>query len=280
MKLQKLAQSFYINRIRALSLFSKRRAAKYAFDIFCRPFTRMKYKPAGYLKSAELLQLKFNGLNTVGYRWNKGGSKKIYIAHGFRSSAVNFHHFAKKFVQKGYEVIAFDAPAHGMSEGSRITAIIYKRFIEEVNKLYGPFDAYLCHSFGALGVTFAVAEMPENENITIALVAPASDTKVLSEIFMQQMKITDKKVQQYFFEEIETLGQQPIEWFSIKRCMDTLKGKMLWIHDESDRVTPLSDAHTVQQMNCPNIEFIFTKGLGHRKIYRDEKVVNRLVEFI
>lgn len=280
MKLQQLAQSYYIGRIKTLSLVSKRKSAKYAFDIFCWPFTRMKYEhTTGYLKKAEQLQVEFDRLRLTGYRWNKGGSPKVYIAHGFRSSAANFTHFAKRFVEKGYEVVAFDAPGHGMSEGKRITAIIYKRFIEQVNKLYGPFDGYVCHSFGGLAVSFVVAEIAENESIKIALIAPASDTKALAEVFFSQMKIADKKVQQYFLEEIEALGKNKIEWFTIKRALETINGKVLWVHDEDDKVTPVKDAHIVQQMNFANVEFVFTNGLGHRKIYRDGRVVEQIVDF-
>lgn len=280
MKLQKITQSFYISQIRALSFFSQKKAAKYAFDLFCTPLTRVQYKPSGYLKKAEILHMKFKGLNITGYCWNRGGSKKICIAHGFRSSAVNFQHFAKRLADKGYEVVAFDAPAHGMSHGHKLNAVIYKQFIEEVSTKFGPFEGYLCHSFGALAVCLAVAEMPHNEFINIALVAPASDTLSLSNMFFSQMKMTDKKLQQYFIDEIETLGKKPIDWFSVKRCMETLQSKILWIHDEGDRVTPVSDARLVQQQNYPNIEFVYTTELGHRKIYRDEHVVNRLVAFL
>jgi pimeloyl-ACP methyl ester carboxylesterase len=280
MKLQQLAQSYYINRIRALSLLSKKKAARLAFDIFCKPFSRTKYESAtDFLKEAEQLNLNFNGLNTVGYRWNKGGCHKIYIAHGFASSAINFIHFAKKLVAKNYEVVAFDAPAHGRSEGNRITAIIYKNFIEEVNKTYGNFDGYLCHSFGGMAVSFAVAEMLENETIKIALIAPASDTKSLCEMFFAQMKIHNKKLKEYFLKEAENLSGKPIEWYSIKRCTETLRGKILWLHDEGDRVTPITDAIVVRKLNIPNFEFVFTKGLGHRKIYRDEQVLKSVVDF-
>jgi pimeloyl-ACP methyl ester carboxylesterase len=281
MKLQQLAQSYYINRIRALSILSKKKAARFAFNVFCKPFSRTKYTTAtGILKEAELLNLKYNELNTVGYRWNKGGHRKIYIAHGFGSSAANFSHFAKKLVAKNYEVIAFDAPAHGKSEGVRITAMMYKNFIEEVNKKYGSFDGYVCHSFGGMAVSFFLAEISENENIKIALIAPASDTGSLSEMFFGQMKICDKKVQQYFLKEAEKTADKPIDWFSIKRCTETLYSKILWLHDEDDTITPITDALIVKEMNLPNIEFVFTKGLGHRRIYRDDRIVNRVTDFL
>jgi hypothetical protein len=36
----------------------------------------------------------------------------------------------------------------------------------------------------------------------------------------------------------------------------------------------------VKEDNHPNIEFVITKGLGHRRIYRENKVVRRIVEFL
>jgi len=280
MKFQQLAQSYYIGKIKTLSLVSKRKAARFAFDFFCWPVTRMKYERTGYLKKAEMLQMNLDGLDTKGYRWNKGGHRKVYIAHGFRSSAANFTHIAKRLVDKGYEVVVFDAPGHGMSDGKRITAIIYKKFIERINKLFGPFDGYVCHSFGGLAVSLAVAEISDNESTRIALVAPASDIKSLSEMFFSQMKIADSKVRQYFFEEIEKIGQNKIEWFTIKRSLTTIKGKVLWIHDAGDKITPVKDAHIVQQLDFSNVNFIFTDGLGHRKIYRDERIVEQVVNFV
>jgi len=36
----------------------------------------------------------------------------------------------------------------------------------------------------------------------------------------------------------------------------------------------------VKEANYPNVEFVITKGLGHRRIYRDNKVVKAIVEFL
>lgn len=279
MKVLKFIQSYYVLRIKTLALISKRKAARLAFDIFCWPYTRVKYSLPEFFRKAEQLELEFDQLITKGYRWNKGGSKKIYIAHGFRSSAVNFGHFAKKLAAKGFEVIAFDGPAHGLSQGNRITALAYKNFIHAVDEKYGPFDGYVTHSFGGLASSLVVSEIPGNGAKKLVLIAPASDTRSLCEVYFTQMKMTDKQLQQCFFEEIERIGGHPVEWFSIKRCMHHIKGDVLWVHDTTDKITPVSDAHDVQQKALHNVRFEFTDGLGHRRIYRDENVVNMIVEF-
>ncbi|MCO5292780.1 MAG: alpha/beta hydrolase [Chitinophagaceae bacterium] len=280
MKIQNFAVSVLKTQINLLAAVSKRRAGNKAFDIFCTPYLKKTYIPNSFFKSAEELLLDFEGLNTIGYRWNKGGEKRILIAHGFKSCAENFGHFVKLFIKKNYEVIAFDAPAHGRSQGKILTGIIYKNFIATVYNTYGPFDSFLGHSFGAMGIIFFAAELPENKDLKIALVAPASDTLSLSNMFFNQMKIKDKEVQKYFIKRIETLGKHPIEWFSIKRCLETINSQVLWVHDKFDRITPVKDAYIVQKLKLDNVQFIFTERLGHRKIYRDEKVVKNIVDFL
>ncbi|MFV0604949.1 MAG: alpha/beta hydrolase [Niabella sp.] len=280
MKVQQLVQNYYMCRFRLLTMFSKKAAADDAFKLFCSPVFKVKYQLSGYLQKAEPLQFAFGKIQTVGYRWNKGGAKKIYIAHGFRSSASNFVHIAKVLVAKGYEVVAFDAPAHGKSKGHTLTALEYKNFIGALDMQYGPFDGYVCHSFGGMAVSFLLAEKPEKEQMRIALIAPASDTKSLMTMFFTKMRITDKSVQKYFIEKIEQLAQKPIEWLTLKRAIPAIKGVVLWVHDMNDKVIPVADAYTVRDIDLKNIKFIFTKELGHRRIYRDEQIVTAVASFL
>jgi hypothetical protein len=70
------------------------------------------------------------------------------------------------------------------------------------------------------------------------------------------------------------------EWYSIKRAMKHIRAKVRWFQDEDDDTTPLSDVLKVKDQNYPNIEFVITKGLGHRRIYRDNKVCKSIVEFL
>ena len=62
--------------------------------------------------------------------------------------------------------------------------------------------------------------------------------------------------------------------------MENIKATILWIHDEDDDITPLKDALKVKEQNFKNIEFVITKGLGHRKIYRDSNIKNMVVNFL
>lgn len=59
-----------------------------------------------------------------------------------------------------------------------------------------------------------------------------------------------------------------------------MKAKVLWIHDEKDTVTPLKDALKVKELHLPNIEFLITEGLGHRRIYHDHGVKKEIFDFL
>lgn len=212
MKFQHFAIRYLRLKIRLLSIFSKKKAGNAAFMIFCTPYIKIRYD-ADKLKEAEKLLLLFNNLNTYGYRWNKGGSRKILIAHGFRSSAVNFEHFAKRLATKGFDVIAFDAPAHGLSEGKTLNALEYKNFIDAIHKTFGPFDGYLTHSYGGLAVSLSLSELEENGTEKTVLIAPAGNSISLCENFFNELRIQDPMVRKYFFENSERLSGRPIDWF-------------------------------------------------------------------
>ncbi len=94
-----------------------------------------------------------------GWRWNHPAERKLLILHGYESSVTNFDRYIRPLIKKGYEVLAFDAPAHGRSGGKKITAPLYKRMIQEIHKKYGPVQSYMAHSFGGLAVSLALEEI-------------------------------------------------------------------------------------------------------------------------
>jgi len=54
----------------------------------------------------------------------------------------------------------------------------------------------------------------------------------------------------------------------------------LWVHDKDDTMTPFADIDNVVNAKYPNFEFMITEGLGHRRIYRDNKVSKAVIDFL
>ncbi|HEX5026005.1 MAG TPA: alpha/beta hydrolase, partial [Agriterribacter sp.] len=142
----KIALTYLRARLQLLALVSPERAASKALVLFCTPRRRLQQNPSAIIKKATPLTLSINGLSICGYRWNHPSPKKILIAHGFESSARNFDGFVIPLIKKGYEIVAFDAPGHGKSDGSEITLPEYVRTLQAIVCEYGPFDAYIAHS--------------------------------------------------------------------------------------------------------------------------------------
>ncbi|MGZ8559713.1 MAG: alpha/beta hydrolase, partial [Chitinophagaceae bacterium] len=174
---QKVAVSYIRTKFKILASLSKKKTAEKAFKLFCTPQLRNVNELPIAFREAELLHFKFQHFKIVGYRWNKGASPKTLIIHGFESSVINFEKYVNPLIKKGYEVLAFDAPAHGRSSGTQVNAIIYRDFIKHIYTDYGPIQSFMAHSFGGLAVSMALAEIKHDDSYRIVLIAPATETK-------------------------------------------------------------------------------------------------------
>ncbi|NOT52337.1 MAG: alpha/beta hydrolase [Chitinophagaceae bacterium] len=283
---QRLALRYIRAKFTLLSSISKKKAAEKAFELFCTPQRRNKKALPKIFEEAESLHFKLNGITINGWRWpqptkpvDQPPAKRALILHGFESSVTNFDRYIRPLIKKGYEVLAFDAPAHGRSGGKKITAPLYKETILQVCKRYGPVHSFMAHSFGGLAVSLALEEMSHTNDHKLVLMAPATETTSAIDSFFSFLKL-DPAIRPEFDKVIIRAGGLSADYYSIRRAMKHIRAKVLWVHDEEDDTTPVSDVFTVQKENYPYIEFVITKGLGHRRIYRDNKVTKVIMDFL
>ncbi len=275
---QRLAIGYVQTKFKLLTLFSKKKAAEHALKLFSTPF--FKYKKKTEPANAEKIHFKLNELRVAGYRWNHPQQKKVLILHGFGSAAHKFEHYAAPLVDKGYEVLAFDAPAHGESEGTTTNAIEYSAMIKKVMEEFGPVQGFIAHSFGGIALSLALENLPHDENTRIVFIAPATETSSAIDSAFIMLKIKNAGVRKEFENIILRVSGNRADWFSMRRAMPHIKASILWIHDEHDDITPWADAKKVKEDKHQNIHFVLTKGLGHRKIYHDPEVKNMTIQFL
>lgn len=276
---QKLVLQLIRTKFTLLSLVSKKKAARQAFTLFCTPQHRNKKELPKIFNEAEKLQFDWQRHHIQGYRWNKGGNKKVLILHGFESSVVNFDRYIRPLLRKGYEVLAFDAPAHGRSTGNQINVRIYKEFILHLLQAYGPVQSFMGHSLGGLAITLALEVTPHTSETRVALIAPATETSTAIKSYFQFLQL-DEGIGAEFEKLIQKIGGHPSAWYSVSRALPHLQATILWAHDEDDPMTPFSDVKPVMEQNFPNVTFRITKGLGHRRIYRDNNTSKAIIEFL
>jgi pimeloyl-ACP methyl ester carboxylesterase len=214
-----------------------------------------------------------------GYRWNHPQEKKALILHGFESSAVNFDKYIAPLVKKGYEVLAFDAPAHGRSTGKIINAVDYKNFILHIQKTYGPVTSFITHSFGGLALGLALEEMEHDASWKVVFIAPATESTRAMNNFFHFLKMDDE-VKAEFKKLIEEANGKPLSWYSVARAAESIQANVLFLQDKQDIQTPFADVEPIIKKNYPNFRFVISDGLGHRRIYKDAGSIKTVMEFL
>ncbi|MBN8859758.1 MAG: alpha/beta fold hydrolase [Sphingobacteriales bacterium] len=276
---QKIAIEVIRRKLQLLASVSPRKAAERAFTLFCTP----KRKPVKGISTIEdkgtACSLKADGYTIFGYRWNHPAQRRVLIAHGFESSLKNFEGFVTPLANKGYEVVAFDAPAHGQSEGKEIVLPLYIKTLAAIYANYGPFDAYIGHSLGGLAIAHFLETIPHDRSVKVVFIAPATEITTIMDRFFRILHLNGKVRKAFDELSTEKTGISP-EDASIRRAMHNIHATVLWFHDIADDITPYGDVERVRSDNFSNIQFVVTHGLGHRKIYRDQQTVKQVIDFL
>jgi pimeloyl-ACP methyl ester carboxylesterase len=279
---QRLVLGFYKNKLRLLEQISARRAAEAAFKLFCTPYTkRREYKTPAIFNKANKVSFRFGADQVNGFQWwpSSPNNHKILICHGFDSYSYRFDHYIQPLLQNGFEVLAFDAPAHGLSSGKTINAAQYRDTILEICNRFGPVDGIMAHSLGGLAVALALEQMPDHLQKRLVLIAPATESTRAIDTFFNYLPVSNR-VKDEFNNIIHEMGGYPAEWYSVSRVVQQLSTPTLWVHDEEDTITPFADMQHLVNMKLAHVEFVITKGLGHSNIYRDKAISSRIISFL
>ena len=270
--------SYFKTKIRLASLASIRWGAQIAFDMFSTPYRKSKKPKPSIFRQAENIKITVNDCQINGYKWNPASNKQILILHGFESRAYKFDMYIAPLLNKGWGITVMDAKAHGKSEGKQIILPDYVAMIETLEKQYGKFNGYLAHSFGGIAVSLHL-EKSANPEAKLVLIAPATETETAIRLFSKIVGLNEQVVSTIDDLILEKSGK-PTTFYSLKRIVPTLGNEILWLHDQNDKITPLADVQPLIDQHLVHVEFVITNGLGHSRIYKEQKVIDKVVDFL
>lgn len=140
--------------LQAAQRLSPEAAGWLAERIFCTPFaSSVPDRVRTTMARARRSWTEVDGARVAVWRWGRGPA--IALAHGWGSRAARLAVYVDPLVQRGFSVVAFDAPAHGASGGtmgSGIQAARVLRAVAAATPLYGA----VAHSLGAAPVLLAL----------------------------------------------------------------------------------------------------------------------------
>jgi pimeloyl-ACP methyl ester carboxylesterase len=229
------------------------------------------------LIDARSSMLEHKGRHIVMWRWGSRDAPAVLLAHGWGGNAAQMRPFVFPLLQAGYRVIAYDQPAHGVSEG-RLTGLPdFAEVLGQVAGYHGGVEAVIAHSLGGPGAALALAWHRVSFR-KIVLVSPPADLVGYSRRFARWYWIPEavRKAMQNAIEERYGVRWEDLE---VARIAPRLAAQALVIHDRSDRMTPWTHGQTVARL-WPGAQLMLTDGLGHGRILRDERVTSTAAEFI
>lgn len=279
---QRILLKYFRTKIKTLGLVSPEKAAVAAFDLFCTPFKIKKgIKAPAIFHQCTPVSVEMKGITIRGFQWKSelAQARKVLIIHGFSSYAYKFEAYVPALIKSGYEVLAFDAPGHGTSDGKRINALIYRDTILAIEKQFGPLYGMIGHSLGGLAAALAMEKMENTQDRKLVLIAPATETKRAIENFFTLIP-AKKEVRQAFEAYIQQLAGEPISYFSVPRVVRNIQTHVLWVHDETDTICTFKDVKPLLSEQIPSTQFYITQGLGHNKIYKELSTRNKIMAFL
>lgn len=262
---------------RLMDTVAPRLAAERAYTLFSTPrFRRVSTRDQHVMDAAEKLRSTFTHKSLTGYAWGQGPS--ILLVHGWEGAAQNFTSLVMPLVEAGFRVIAFDAPAHGDSDGTTSNVIEYSSVLAALTTEFGPMYGVIAHSVGAAATIFMMGTMKHYRiNRLVLIGAPCELTDVM-ERFASEFHLTTRSLSYMYRLTYERLGI-PVSAVSIKAMIPYISTPGLLIHDHRDSVIPYSDAVTIAE-HWPTGELLTTDGLGHYKTLRDPATIERIVRFM
>ena len=248
-------------------------------------FTRLFFTPLGgplppaerqERQTATSFELPVRGKTVRGYAWGSGPA--ILLVHGWAGRGTQLLSFIDPLVQAGYSVVAFDAPAHGLSAGKQANLLDFRDTILGIERLRGPFVAVVAHSLGGAATLLSMPHIRTPQKVVL-ISMPTIGDDILHE-YARRVKASPKSVA-YLNQWIATNLGQPFSLFSALHTGQYLPKptKVLLMHDEQDREVAIRHAEAFRQA-YPSVRYRQTTGLGHNRILRDKDVVGQVVAFI
>ncbi len=215
-------------------------------------------------------ELTFNG-----FIWGDG-TIKIYLTHGWASKAADFFELITALrALPDTQIIAFDAPGNGSSEGGLTNAPLFAHALIKVIKAYGTPDVLIGHSIGTLANIVALNETGAVPKLLIGI-TPLIRLKENFEATMNAAEVPGT-AQKEFLEDFErTYGD--ITKLSATRLYNFKDELKYWIaYDEFDSVSPYPYIREFLDLN-PYIGTQSFIGTGHDKIIKDPAMIAAIIK--
>jgi hypothetical protein len=237
------------------------------------------------LNEAEQFSVKVNDpyfthqtLNINGFKWGNG-QRKILITHGWGSKALDFAEIINALKENtDLQIIAFDAPACGSSDGELSNLLLFVNAAKAVIAETGTPDIVIGHSFGAMANVVALTEL----HITPALLISLTPFILLKENFVKSMTAVGvpPEAQERFMQDFNARYGVLPSYYDMNDLYAFNEQLNHWLaYDEQDMVLPHKYLEHFLAAH-PSIKTKSYNGAGHERIIKSAEVIGDVMEMV
>jgi pimeloyl-ACP methyl ester carboxylesterase len=220
--------------------------------------------------------VEYRGRNLAAWRWGPLDAPAVLLAHGWGGYAAQMRGFVPRLLADGFRVIAYDQPAHGLSEGKLAGLPDFAGALAAVAAHHGDVRHVIAHSLGGVATALALSRGLDLQSAV--LVSPPSDLVGYSRQFARWTWMPEplRRAMQAAIE--ERFG---VRWLELEasRLAPRLKSPALVIHDRDDGIVPWTQGAALARA-WPRARLLSTEGLGHGRILESEIVLRAAADFI
>ncbi len=264
-------------RFAATALLAPSLAGAWAERLFLTP-PKPRCAASGYfdLIDAHSSFVAHRGRNLATWRWGSLEAPAVLLAHGWGGLATQLRGFVFHLAAAGLRVIAYDQPAHGLSEGRYTGLPDFADALAAIARHHGGVRAVIGHSLGATAAALAMSQGLALERAV--LISPPSDVLGYSRRFARWHWIPER-VRGAMQEAIEE--RYGVRWADLEvgRFARRIETAALVIHDRDDRMVPAWQGARLARV-IPGARLWLTDGLGHGRILEDEAIQRAAAGFV
>jgi len=273
-KVKLMRQSF-----RVLGVLAPPLAAVWAYRIW---FSTRRYRESAHdrrwRQQARLQMLDHACGRIAVYRWGEPEQPVVMCLHGWNGRASQFATMLPTLLKAGYQVVAFDAPGHGQSEGQSSNLLRMAAVLQTVLQQHAPVKAMITHSFGGMVVAYAIKHLAIELERLVMIASPVSN-HYLIDMYADSLGISHRVMRHFYRRLRREFGEDIFERTSAEQNLKNSKLPILLIHDKQDKAVSWRNSERIVEA-AENATAIYTEGHGHRRALRDKKLIKKIVGFI
>lgn len=249
---------------------------------------RMFYVPPPYhmprrerewMRDAAREDLALAGHRVATYRWGDNGPT-VLLVHGWGGRASQMGALVAPLVSAGFRVVAFDAPAHGETSGRKTNGFAIADVLSAIAARQQNLHGVVAHSFGAICVLIALRQGMAVERV--AMISPGVENNTFFRGFGEKIGLPERARVELRRRVLARFGEKRWQQFATREegaTLDSFAKRVLLAHDVEDREVPWEETVELARWTA-NARLYTTRGLGHRRILRHERMLALVTRFM